>query len=149
MSFWKKSQRTEHIVPPTKVYLALSAIKGAGRGMFASETIEKGELIERCPVITIEKKEVPLIRDTLLRKYYFMEGINEKSHRAAICLGFGSIYNHSYSPNATYKKYIHEGYIDFIALRSIKKGEEICTNYNHGDPNDTSTLWIDSIPPYK
>ena len=74
---------------------------------------------------------------------------NKNNHKAAICLGFGSIYNHSYNPNATYKKQINDLFIDFIALNDIKKDQEITVNYNYGNPDDKTTLWIKSIPPAK
>ena len=80
---------------------------------------------------------------TILRDYYFMWG----KSTCAICFGFGSFYNHSYKPNATYKKNTKSKLISFIALENISKGEEITVNYNYGNPNDDSTLWIKSIKP--
>ncbi len=76
-----------------------------------------------------------------------MWGEIKERHKAGICLGFGSLYNHSYSPNATYKKLHEEKMIEFIAIKDIKKDEEITVNYNFGDPDDKSELWIESIPP--
>ena len=67
--------------------------------------------------------------------------------KIAIGLGFGSLYNHSYNPNAIYKKRMRENLLDFVAIKNIKKGEEITVNYNYGRPKDESTLWIKSIKP--
>jgi uncharacterized protein len=75
-----------------------------------------------------------------------MWGGDKKKHKAGIALGFGSIYNHSYSPNATYKKFIPKQTLKFIALKNIRRGEEITVNYNYGNPDDKSDLWIKSIP---
>lgn len=66
----------------------------------------------------------------------------------AIALGFGSIYSHSYEPNATYKKRFKNKTIDFIAIKDIKKGGEITVNYNYGNPEDKSALRIKGIPLY-
>ena len=55
------------------------------------------------------------------------------------------MYNHSYSPNATYNKRVKEKLIDFVALKDIKKDEEITVNYNFGNPDDKSPLWIKLI----
>ncbi len=134
------------VLPSNKIYLSESHIPHAGRGIFAREDITKGDLIECCPVVLIPEHQVPFIRKTELHNYYFMWGDDEAHHKAGICLGFGSLYNHSYTPNATYKKLIDEKLIEFIAIKDISKDEEITVNYNHGNPNDTSPLWIKSVP---
>lgn len=133
--------------PSRKIYSAPSKIPNSGRGIFASIDIKKDELIERCPVVIVPEHEVGKLRSTELLNYYFQWGGDDTYHKAAICLGFGSLYNHSYTPNATYIKRLEEDCIDFIALSHIGINEEIVINYNHGDPNDKTTLWITSIPP--
>lgn len=125
----------------SKVYISKSKIPKAGRGVFAAVDIKKRETIESCPVFVLPRKDYPLVKRTALRDYYFMWG----KTTSAICLGFGSLYNHSYRPNATYKKLIKEQTIKFIALKSIKMGEEITVNYHYGNPDDNSPLWIKSI----
>jgi len=98
-------------------------------------------LIEKCPVLVLPRKDYLLVKKTLLRNYYFMWG----KSTCGICLGFGSLHNHSYEPNAIYKKNIKEKTIDFIAIKNIKMGEEITVNYNYGNPNNKKTLWIKGI----
>ncbi len=133
------------IVPSKKVYLKDSTIPEAGRGVFAVVAINKGEVIEICPVLVLPEDNYKLAKKTILRDYYFMWG----KKTSAICFGFGSFYNHSYEPNATYKKNIKEKTIEFIALEDIKKNSEITVNYNYGNPEDKSDLWIADIKPYK
>lgn len=143
-----------------KVHLAKSKIPRAGRGVFAAINIKKSQLIERCPIIETPVKDYLYLRKTELRNYYFLwnkvqpkgkdlwsktSKFKIKNKKAAIALGYGSLYNHSYNPNATYKKKFKEKTIDFIAIRPIKKGEEITVNYNLGDPGNQSPLWIRSI----
>jgi uncharacterized protein len=131
--------------PSYKVRLGPSALTGAGRGVFAVQSIAAGELIESCPVITLpDPNDRGRLRRTGLVNYYFLWGRNRD--RSAICLGFGSLYNHAYEPNAWYIKHIDEEQMDFYALTDIAEGEEITVNYN-GLPNDKKTLWIKSIPP--
>lgn len=129
--------------PSVKVYLSKSKITKAGRGVFATKPIKKGEVIEKCPVFVLPRKDYPSIKKTELRNYYFMWG----KATAAICYGYGSLYNHSYQPNATYKKKIKDELIEFTAIKDIKKGEEIAVNYNYGDPDDRRPLWIKDIKP--
>ena len=53
---------------------------------------------------------------------------------------FGSVYNHSYQPNARYEPDFDLNIMEFIAIRDIVAGEEITTNYNY-DPEDDSPVW--------
>jgi len=62
----------------------------------------------------------------------------------AIALGYGSLYNHSFNPNAYYITNIENDSIDFYSGMDIQKGEEILINYN-GDPDDQSPIWFDVI----
>lgn len=126
-----------------KVRLGKSIIPDADRGVFAKVSIKKDETIERCPVLILPNKDYLIIKKTILRNYYFMWGKNT----AAICFGFGSLYNHSYKPNATYRKNIKKKEIEFVAIKDIKKDEEITVNYNYGKPDDKKTLWIKDIKP--
>lgn len=129
---------------PEKIYVADSAMVGAGRGVFAKERIREGECIERCPVIALEDaRDRARLRKTGLVNYYFLWG--DKRDHAAICLGWGAVYNHSFSPNARYEKVMEDRRMDFFALRDIEPGEEILVNYN-GDPANTAPLRIPGIP---
>lgn len=110
-----------------------------GRGIFSTRSIKKGELIEEAPVIIIPKTEWDLMRESILLNYVFRWGKNK-----AIALGYGSLYNHSYTPNARYITNIENKSIDFYAREAIQKGEEITVNYN-GDPEDQSSLWFEVI----
>lgn len=130
--------------PSTKIYLGKSNIPNAGRGVFAAQNIKAGEVIEVCPVIEIPPSEIEFLKKTLLLNYYFVWGKGEE--KRAICLGFGSLYNHSYEPNATYMKHLENETIHFNAITDIQKDEEITVNYNYGNPNNKSPLWIKDIP---
>lgn len=134
----------ENITPPTKVRLGASKIENAGRGMFAIADIMNGEIIEVCPVLETRTEDYEKLKATRLRDYYFIW--NEKPKKVVISLGYGALYNHSYEPNATYKKNVEAGTITFVAIKDIKSGEEITVNYNYGNPNDKSKLWIDDVP---
>jgi SET domain-containing protein len=111
----------------------------AGRGVFASVAIKKGELIETCPVIPIPEHDVAALSESILLTYFYFFG--KKRERMVVALGFGSIYNHTDTPNAVYKEHERDLTIDFIALRDIQKGEEITVNYVQGN-NNKSPLWF-------
>ena len=61
----------------------------------------------------------------------------------ALALGYGSLYNHSYRPNARYDDVGQRTKL-FTALRAIEPGEEITINYN-GDPEDGSPVGFEVI----
>ncbi len=97
------------------------------RGIIASEPIKKNQIIERCPIIMVSKKEEPALKQTVLWKYYYEW--NRNFH--CICLGYGSLINHSYTPNARYAFNTKTRELIFKALRPIHPGEEITVNYNY------------------
>ncbi len=129
------------VTPSNKVFVAKSRIKGAGRGVFAKKRIKKGKFIEGCPVFVLPRKDYLVVKKTALRDYYFMWG----KTTVGVCFGYGSLYNHSYDANATYKKLIKDKIIEFVAVKDIEKGEEITVNYNYGKSDDKKKLWIKSI----
>jgi len=108
-----------------------------GRGVFALESIDHGSLIESAHVILLLKSDPACRNDSTVHNYWF----DWDDDTAALALGFGSIYNHSYSPNATYKKNPGNLTLEFTAIQDIKAGDEITVNYN-GDPSDQTPLWF-------
>ncbi len=120
------------------LYFAYSQNKG--RGVYTTEAFEEGDLIEICPVIVCPEEDLPVIHSTKLHDYYFLWGEDEK--QCAIALGFGSLYNHAYQPNARYEVDFEEETISFYCLKPIAAGEEITVNYN-GDWEDDNPVWFD------
>jgi len=83
------------------IYISKSKILNAGRGVYARRDIKKNEIIEKCPLIEAPKHDMANLKESILVTYFFYFGKNKE--RLAVALGFGSIYNHSYKPNARYK----------------------------------------------
>ena len=120
------------------LYVAPSPL--GGRGVFSREAIAEGTLIEICPVVVLPPEQLPTIHDTKLHDYYFLWGWED--NECAIALGYGSLYNHAYDPNARYLVDIDHDAIEIIARRNIQAGEEITVSYN-GDPEDQTPVWFD------
>ncbi len=108
------------------------------RGIFATRDIVKGELLHEAPVIAYPNEQHEHIEKTLLADYAFEYGVNH----TAILLGYGMLFNHSYTPNATYDISFEDHTFKFYAYKDIKAGEEIFINYN-GDEEDQELLWFD------
>ncbi len=111
-----------------------------GRGVFAREFIARDTVFERAPVLVMPDYEVLGTEDdTVLSHYLFEWG----KGTVALALGFGSLYNHSYSPNARYEDGGRQVKL-YIAVRDIEPGEEITINYN-GSAENTDPVWFDVI----
>ncbi len=117
------------------IYITIDPTKG--RCVMASRAYIAGEVIEICPVIVVPNEELKHLDLTCLYDYYF--NWNEKD--AAIALGYGSIYNHSTTPNAAYLTYYDEKLIHIIAYKHINANTEILINYNH-DVANTQPVWF-------
>jgi len=113
-----------------------------GRGVFARRKILRDEVIERSPVIVIPDLEWAGMQETVLSNYVFDWGENEE--HAAVALGYVSIYNHSYTPNAELSECLEDGIIEVTAIRDIEPNEEIFVNYN-GEPDDRDELWFNVV----
>jgi len=116
---------------------------GKGRGVFAQRSWQPGELIERAPALVLSPADTKTIQNTLLDRYYYVWG--DAGDEAAIALGNGSIYNHSWEPNAIYVRRPELNEIHFLAHRSIAPGDEITVNYN-GWPDNRDPLDFVPVP---
>lgn len=110
--------------------------KEKGRGVFALRDFEEGEVIEKCPVISITPTERKACQKTIFANYIYPW---RSTRSGSLVLGYGSIYNHSFDPNADWKQNFKEGVMTYRAIKDIKKGEEILINYN-GEPDDTTPI---------
>ena len=122
--------------------IEVKRIKGKGRGVFARRLIKKGEVVEKVPMIVMTAKEYEEdLSGSRLSNYCFAWGRDQ----VALALGYGSIYNHSFSPNARYEDVGPQTKV-FVAMRVIEPGEEITVNYN-GKPKSRSKVWFKVIEP--
>lgn len=111
-----------------------------GLGVFALKNFEKGELIESAPVLVFSPTDRKNLEKTPMSHYIYPW---RSTRGAAIAFGYGSIYNHSYSPNADWKQNFKTQSMVYRAVKDIKKGEEITVNYN-GEPDEQTPIdWFD------
>ena len=103
--------------------------------MYTAEFIPAGSIVELAPVIELSVTERAIIHTTALHDYYFLWG-----EGAALALGFGSLYNHSATPNVDYEMDYEYRQIRFSALQQIEPGEELLIDYMAGDEREG--LWF-------
>lgn len=114
-------------------WLACCSSEKFGRTIVADELIKKGTVFLVETVLLIPNEEV----GDVISAYTY---VWDKKHSAMV-LGFGSLFNHSYSPNAEYEQDFNNMRMKYRAIRDIKMNEEIFINYN-GDPEDKSPVWF-------
>lgn len=109
-----------------------------GTGVFAAIDLSSGDVIEVCPVLIVPAEHVEAFNTTGLDHhcYAWSDGA------VAIALGLGSLYNHSFHPNARFDTDADTDTITITAIRGIAEGEEITFNYL-GDSTDPAGLWFD------
>jgi SET domain-containing protein len=120
--------------------LYISDSPDRGRGVFTSENLGAGKVIEISPVIVMSSKERILLDQTILHDYIFLWGEDESA--CCFALGYISIYNHAYQSNAEYEMDFAMSTIRIRTVRNIIKGEEIFINYN-GTWNNRKPVWFD------
>ena len=98
-----------------------------GRGVFAGRPFRKGEVIEVCPVILLQRRQERQLVGEVLEKYIFHWP--KGAYVAAIALGYGSIYNHSPNPNARFAPRFGTADVVCRAVCNIADGEQIFIDY--------------------
>jgi SET domain-containing protein len=107
----------------------------SGRGVFATEFIEKGQIIERMPVKAFGMQETEILRRHKLDGHMFIWNSGDEVKSVAIYFGLGTLINHSLKPNCHVRKYIEDFYMDIYAIEDIAPGDELFFKYVETDFN--------------
>jgi hypothetical protein len=114
-----------------------------GKGIFAKKYIKKGTSVEVGHVILLSNKDYEKICETKLYEYiYEWDDPGKPDFQNAIALSQCQYFNHSYKPNLKYLYDYENQTIEYIAIRDVKKGEELTVNYN-GRINDKTPMWFE------
>lgn len=106
-----------------------------GRGVFALRDLRKGEVLEIAPVVPVSKSSV--VENGEAPDGYLLEWDgNYEDEEYCMPLGYVMMYNHNDQPNIMIDPDYEEYTMTVVALRDIKKGEELCWNYS-------CELWFD------
>lgn len=120
----KETFEGSHEYMSYKVFVANST-NGKGRGVFAKEDIQKGDIIEVAPIILEPKNKI--LKNSNIMQYVFFSDQTETEY--AIAFGYASIYNHNDNNNAQWIVDKPNLKIIITALKNIRKGEEIFVSY--------------------
>ena len=95
-----------------------------GIGCISTQDIKQGDIVAKEPYFAIPR-HIKNYAKPVFKDYYW----NIES-TSTLINGLGNYCNHSDNNNITpLLKFTNEPYITFIALRDIKKGEELFNNY--------------------
>lgn len=114
------------INPPTKIYVESSPVHGLG--IFASEDINEGEILEVCPVIDMGMKFGDVSHILIDYRFNWPQG-GTPWDKQVVSTGFGLLYNHSNTPNAAWRSNLENNTFEFYSTKNIKSGEEVFVWY--------------------
>ena len=117
------------ILPPYKVYISKSSVHGCG--VFANEIIKEGEVIEETPLYDLGLKKGEITSLMIDYRFNWPQGAGCDWIKQVLAWGYGSLYNHSESPNAHWRSNIERETFEFVANRTINKDEEILVWYGN------------------
>ena len=121
-------------LPAGRIILGDSPIQG--RGVFARENINKGEVVERCPLIEMSYRSKYQLDPQIFAYMYAQPPCScpecdKHGFVLHMALGYGMMYNHQDQPNALWKFNYSQLLGDIIAVKDIKSGEEIFVSYGN------------------
>jgi len=134
---------------PTKIIVNHSNVEG--RGVFATEDIREGEIVERCPMIRLEHRST-YQHDPTIWKYCYTQPKCDcadcKNHGFYFwaVLGYGMIYNHQDIPNTKWSFNYKESYADVVSVSDIKKDTEIFVTYGSSYFKGRNKVTVNSQP---
>jgi SET domain-containing protein len=122
--------------------LTIAGTPHMGRGVFTSEPIVRGTVVEVAPVIVMGPEDRILLDKTPLHDYSFEWG--DDRSRCCMAMGYVPVYNHASPSNCEYEMDYDEDSITVTAVRDIEAGEELFINYN-GDWDDERPVWFEDL----
>lgn len=105
----------------------ISSTTERGRGVFATEEIRTGNIIETAELIELTQKATKDIDKTALNVYTY----RLTDDQDCLVLGNGELFNHSSSPNVSYiiVKRSNRRMMQFKAIKDIYPGDELLIDY--------------------
>ena len=141
----ERFEKNEYL-QPKKIVVKMSNPQ-MGLGVFATEDIEVGELIERCPMIQMNWRS-HYLGDSQITKYLYSDkGCNcmecqIHGHHMFMVLGYGMIYNHQDDPNTEWRFNYRNLIGDVVARKPIKANKEIFVSYGSSYFNNRKKVTV-------
>jgi SET domain-containing protein len=119
-----------------RFYISESTQPNAGRGLFAAQSIRKGDHLEVIGVM-VDRESVSDICTSYANAFKFAADYSDSYKKHLIPMGYGGIVNHANNKKdqnveIRYIKKGSENICVYYFLRDVKKDEEILGNYGEG-----------------
>ncbi len=114
-----------------------------GRGVYTTIELNKGDLIEICPIIKFPQGQLEHIDKSVLFDYYFLW--EEDGYQGCVALGYGSIYNHSSEPNAIVIFDYTDSTIKIECSQKVNIGDELLIDYTGDGIRTEDQLWFKPV----
>lgn len=127
-----KAKTVRHMKHPCVTeYVEWAYVPEIGRGVIARKAAKKGTVLERSPVVVGPNKDFEAKHGKMTAADHYLLTWHEKGENKETAMGLGylMLYNHSDTPNAEFRYRYPQKEIEMVALRDIKKGEEITHDY--------------------
>lgn len=129
-----------------KIKLGYSKIDN--RGVFATEDIEPGEVVERAPLFILAHRmnyhKDPVIWSFMFTNTCPCDECKKHGGHFLMVAGYCQLYNHLDNNNANISFDLKNQMAEIKALKGIKKGEEIYINYGPQYFNNRKKLTLDN-----
>ena len=113
-------------------------IKNNERGLFASRDYKEGDLIENCPTLMVSIDDINY--PNKINDYVFESNVDD---HVLIPFGYCGLINHSDSmQNCSWVISSDNSTIRMYAVKDIKYGEELYTNYGNEYWNDRDSIHL-------
>lgn len=123
---------------PVGLEIKTSTIENVGNGVFTNRDIEEGEIIERVKTLPLADRR-RYQHDQVLKDYFLSDtcsckGCSIHGPIVRMLTGFGSFYNHQENKTQNCKWIVFNAFnfLDIVAIKDIKAGEELFINYGPG-----------------
>jgi len=127
-----KRKNRGNIIVPEKITIKESPVHN--QGVFAIKDILEGEIVEKCPLLLFDWR-AKYQSDPIMKQYMWTnisckcKDCKMHSPMVYIPLGYGSLYNHSESPNVIVEIDWIEQTATFKTIKTVLIGEELFVNY--------------------
>jgi len=119
------------LVSPSKLQVKKSNTNGYG--VFATQNIRKGEVVEEAPFTRTELRFKEITSPQIFQISYFLpckcEECKTKGEFLLLSAGNATLFNHSDSKNIEFDFLPKQRIIKITAVKDIKQGEEVFHNY--------------------
>lgn len=128
----KPAPKVKYMADPCVTdYVKWTYVPEIGRGVVAMKNAKKGTVLERSPVVVGPNADFKAKHGRMTKADHYLLTWHEKgeNRETAMGLGYLMVYNHSDNPNAEFRYRYPQKEIEMVALRDIKKGEEVTHDY--------------------